>query len=517
MPGDGLLVWGTGITLCVLAILPFFLHQRAKERRTAEAEERARREGLNEPFSLHPVIDPERCIGTGSCLAACPEQDILGLRSGQGVTVSPAKCVGHGLCERACPVEAIQLVFGSERRGVDIPRIREDFQTNVPGLYVIGELGGMGLIRNAFEQGRQCVEGIARNGNRANGSPIPASGNGGDGRGNGTGANDGNGNGANGGGNGANGGGSDVLDLVIVGCGPAGLSAAFMARAQGMRIAVLERENIGGTVSHYPRKKLVMTEPLKIPGVGKVGAREILKEDLMAIWTDAIREAGLDVETGVTVTGLDPLAEGGFRVRSSKGEHRARKVILAIGRRGVPRKLDIPGEELSNVVYSLREPEAYAGDRILVVGGGDSAVEAALALAGQPGTEVRISYRRDRFSRIKAGNRERITRAEAEGAVSVLWSTEVVENRIGEVLLRRDAGASAGYGSGAQAGHGSGASAGHGSGEAAGHHSGGSAAHGPGEVFRLPNDHLFIFAGGALPTPFLERCGVQIDTKFGER
>jgi thioredoxin reductase (NADPH) len=442
MAPETLLVWGIGIGLGLVVILPFFLHLRAKERRTLEAQERARLEGLDEPLSLHPVIDPERCIGTGSCLAACPELDVLGLRSGQAVAVSPARCIGHGLCERSCPVEAIQLVFGTARRGVDIPRVQEDFQTNVPGLYIVGELGGMGLIQNAFEQGRQCVEGFSRNG-------------------------------------GGSGGG--VLDVVIVGCGPAGLSAALTARKRGLRMAVLEREDVGGTVRRYPRKKLVMTEPLHLPGVGKVGAREIVKEELVRIWEEAVRETGLEVETGVTVTAVERLADGGFRVLSDAGEHRARRVILAIGRRGVPRKLGIPGEDLSNVAYALREPETYRADRVLVVGGGDSAVEAALALSEQPNTEVRLSYRRDRFARIKPRNREWIGRAEEEGAVSILWSTEVVENRVGEVVLRK------------------------------------ASANGGGDPITLPNDHLFIFAGGELPTPFLERCGVQIDTKFGER
>ena len=441
MGADALLIWGTGIGLGLLAVLPFFLHHRAKERKTREAEERARVHGLDEPASLHPVIDTERCIGTGSCIAACPEQDILGIRTGQAVAVSPANCIGHGLCERSCPVDAIQLVFGTERRGVDIPRVQADFQTNVPGMFVVGELGGMGLIRNAFEQGRQCVEGFTRSGNGHR---------------------------------------KDLLDLVVVGCGPAGLSAALTARARGMSMAVLEREELGGTVRHYPRKKLVMTEPLTIPGVGKVGAKEILKEELIEIWEDAVEKTGLQVETGVAVSGVERLPEGGFRVLGGTGEYLTQRVVLAIGRRGIPRKLGIPGEDLPNVAYSLREPEAYRGDQLLVVGGGDSAGEAAMALSEQPGNEVRLSYRGDRFSRIKPKNRDRIHRAEESGQVSILWSTEVLENRRGSALLKPTS---------PEAGT---------------------------DPLALPNDHLFVFAGGELPTPFLKRCGIQIDTKFGE-
>jgi thioredoxin reductase/NAD-dependent dihydropyrimidine dehydrogenase PreA subunit len=438
MHADSLLIWVIGLSLVAATTLPFVLRQRHKERQTLDAQARAKREGLDIPVSLHPVIDTDRCIGTGSCLSSCPEHEVIGIRGGQAVAVSPANCIGHGLCERSCPVDAIQLVFGTSKRGVDIPRIRENFETNVPGLFIIGELGGMGLIRNAFEQGRQCVENIPRNEGPAGDHP---------------------------------------LDLVIVGCGPAGLSAALTAQARGLRMAVLEREDIGGTVRHYPRKKLVMTEPVKIPGHGKIGAREILKEDLIQIWEEVVARSGLQVRTGVTVTDVEAIPGGGIRVLAGGEEYRARRVVLAIGRRGIPRKLGIPGEDLSNVAYALREPEAYRGDRILVVGGGDSAVEAGLALAKQPGNEVRIAYRGTAFSRAKAKNRQRIQQAVDDGAISVLWSTEILENRLGEVLAREP-----------EVG-----------------------------VRRLPNDHLFVFAGGELPTPFLERAGVHIDTKFGER
>ena len=439
MGQDGALVWGIGLALVVVTTLPFFLRQRRQERLTEEASAHAKREGLDTPASLHPVIDPELCIGTGACLSVCPEQDILGIRSGQAVAVSPAKCIGHGLCERSCPVEAIQLVFGTESRGVDIPRIRETFESNVPGLFIVGELGGMGLIRNAFEQGRQCVEGLPQPQKHSLGP--------------------------------------DALDLVIVGCGPAGLSAALTAQHLGLRMAVLEREDVGGTVRHYPRKKLVLTEPVKVPGYGKLGDREILKEDLIRIWEDVVRKAGIEVSTGVTVTDVEPLPGGGFKVVGGGRELVANRVILAIGRRGVPRKLGIPGEELPNVAYALREPEVFQGDRVLVVGGGDSAVEAGLALAEQPGSQVRIAYRGNAFSRAKEKNRQRVNEAQNSGTLSVLWSTRILQNSVGEILAR-----------------------------------------GPDQrEMVLPNDHLFIFAGGELPTPFLERCGIQIDTKFGER
>jgi thioredoxin reductase/NAD-dependent dihydropyrimidine dehydrogenase PreA subunit len=431
---DTLVILVIGLGLVLLAMVPFYRRQRNVERVTAEAEELARRYGLHEPVSLHPVVDVGACIGTGNCVSACPEGDVLGMRHGQAFTVSPARCIGHGVCERACPTEAIQLVFGSAKRGVEIPRIKQNFETNVPGLYIIGELGGMGLIRNAFEQGRQCIEGIAAAGR----------------------------------------GPANALDVAIVGCGPAGLSASLHALHHDLRFVTLEKEDIGGTVRYYPRKKIVMTSSVKVPGYGKLSFREIAKEELIGIWEDIVRRTDLHVETGVTVSNVAREPDGCFTVTSATGSYRARRVILAIGRRGVPRKLNVPGEDLPKVIYSLREPEAYQKDRILVVGGGDSAIEAAMALADQPGNQVTISYRGEQFSRIKPGNLTRIEDAIGRNRVRVLWKTQVVAIDQQSVTCRN------------------------------------------GRTETLPNDVVAIFAGGELPLKFLESCGVQIDRKFGE-
>jgi thioredoxin reductase/NAD-dependent dihydropyrimidine dehydrogenase PreA subunit len=432
---DAALIAISGVVLTALAVVPVVLHLWRKERVTDEAEALALEYGLHEPATLHPMIDPDRCIGTGSCIDVCPEGKVIGLRHGQAIAVAPASCIGHGLCERSCPMEAIQLVFGTAKRGVDIPRIKGDFETNVSGLYIVGELGGMGLIRNAFNQGKQCVDGIAAR----------------------RGSEDG-----------------DTLDLVIVGAGPAGLSASLHARHHGLRFVTIDREpDLGGTVRHYPRKKLVMTEPVKIPGIGRIGAREIRKEELIEVWNRVAEEAQLPLALGQLVESVTRV-RGGFEVRAGTRTYGARRVVLAIGRRGVPRKLGVPGEELPNVQYALAEPESFSGDRVLVVGGGDSAVEAALALSEQPATSVRVSYRRDRFSRIKPGNRERIEAAMADSRLEVHWATSVDRVERGRVWLT-----------------------------------------GASDPFAVDTDQVFVFAGGELPTPFLKSCGVEIDTKFG--
>lgn len=436
MDSDTLIIWGIAVGLTLLMAIPMILRLRHKERRTEDAHIEALRYGLHEPVSLHPVVDPQGCIGTSNCVSVCPET-VLGIRDGQAVAVAPARCIGHGLCERICPMDAIQLVFGTEKRGVDLPRVRENFETNVPGLYIVGELGGMGLVANAFEQGRQCVEGIMREGER---------------------------------------GPSGILDLVIIGCGPAGLSASLTAKERGARFVTVEKESLGGTVRHYPRKKLVMTRPVVIPGYGKLPVREVGKEELIGLWEDIAAKAGLEVVTGATVSAVERVAPHHFSVTAGGTVYEAQRVILAIGRRGVPRKLGVPGEDgAAHVAYSLREPDAYTNDRILVVGGGDSAVEAALALAEQPGNEVRISYRGTAFSRIKPANHERIREAAQAGSLEVLWSTTPMEVLADSVTLRRE----------------------------------------ESNQVEVPADQVFVFIGGELPTAFLRGCGVEIETHFG--
>ncbi|RMG30393.1 MAG: 4Fe-4S dicluster domain-containing protein [Gammaproteobacteria bacterium] len=407
---------------------------RRHERRARESLEETRQAGIGEPATLHPKIDPAKCIGCGSCVAACPEGRVLGLIERKAQLVDPSHCIGHGACRTACPMGAIVLVFGSEQRGVDIPHVGPDFQTNVPGIYIAGELGGMGLIRNAVEQGRQALEAIAANGRR---------------------------------------GGGEVLDLMIVGAGPAGLAASLGALEKKLRFVTVDQETVGGTVSHFPRGKLVMTAPARLPIVGKMAFRETSKETLMAFWEDVIRRTGLKVQEKERVEAIESAGEC-FRIRTTRGEYRAANVLLAIGRRGTPRKLGVPGEDQSKVVYRLIDPEQYRGQHVLVVGGGDSALEAALAVGEQEGTTVTLSYRSGAFSRAKPKNRQRIEAAEAAGRVRVLFHSNVKEILPTEVVLERQ-----------------------------------------GETIRLPNDAVIVCAGGILPTAFLKSIGIEVETKYG--
>ncbi len=392
--------------------------------------------GLLEPASLHPVIDPLKCMGCGSCVSACPEGNVLGLIAGKAQLVNPTHCIGHSACKTACPFEAITLVFGSETRGVDIPTVKPNFETNLPGIFIAGELGGMGLIRNAVEQGRQALESIRK---------YPGVGSSPDG----------------------------LLDVLIVGAGPAGFSASLGAKEHGLKYVTVEQETLGGTVSHFPRGKLVMTAPVKLPIVGAVSFTETTKESLLAFWQDVEQRAGLKInyrERLEDIVGRD----GNYLVKTSRHVYRTRTVLLAIGRRGTPRKLGVPGEELSKVVYRLIDAEQYAGRRVLVVGGGDSALEAATSIAEQPDTEVTLSYRSEAFSRAKEKNRRKVEQAEAAGRLKVLFKSNVTEISDKQVALEQE-----------------------------------------GARISLLNDAVIVSAGGVLPTPFLQKIGIVVETKYG--
>ena len=410
----------------------------AAERRNRHVRAEAKTAGLAEPMSLHPVIDPSMCVGCGACVRACPEQAehaVLGLIGGKASLLEAGNCIGHGACRTACPVGAISLVFGSERRGVDIPTLSPEFETSVPGIYIAGELGGMGLIRNALTQGRQAVDAIA---DHARGVSPPG-----------------------------------MLDLVIVGAGPAGFSASLAAKAKHLRFETVEQESLGGCVFQYPRGKLVMTAPADLPLVGKVRFRNTSKEELLAFWQEVERKTGLEIRYRQRVEAIEKLSQG-FRVRTSGGEFLTRYVLLAIGRRGTPRKLGVAGEELPKVVYRLLDPEQYRDQRVLVVGGGDSALEAAASIAEVSGTDVTLSYRGDAFSRAKARNRDRIQAATAAGRLRTLLGSNVLKIEPEAVVLDCS-----------------------------------------GNTERVANDAVIVSAGGVLPTAFLQGLGIAVETKHG--
>jgi thioredoxin reductase (NADPH) len=434
---DTLITYGIGGIICFVFLMIYLKGLKKREARAREAVENGKLFS-DGPKAQHPHIDSNYCIGCGTCTSVCPEGDVLAMIGGKAVIVNGHKCIGHGLCADACPVGAITMVMATPSMAVDMPTLSPEYETTVPNLFIVGELGGLALIKNAVNQGRDCVDTVAAR-LRKPGAPQPVPG---------------------------------VYDLVVIGAGPAGISASLRAIEQKLKYLTIERDEVGGTVAKYPRQKLVMTSPVEFPMYGKFNKMQLSKENLLAFWDMILNRADFNVTTGEKVEDVQKGAHGIFRVITTTNQYRARAVILALGRAGEPRKLGVKGEELPKVMYRLIEADHYINKKILVVGGGDSAVEAAMGLANQAGNQVTLSYRSDRFSRIKERNARRIEDCARSGNIKVLFNSNPVEFKTESVILEV-----------------------------------GGVAQG------IPNDFVWIFAGGTPPNAFLKKIGVG----FGAR
>lgn len=432
---EQIIVYGAVFLLCALIIGFYLLKKNKSSRKVEKKVEKAKEEGLFEPVSLHPYIDPNTCIGSGACVKACPEKDILGIVNGKATVINASNCVGHGACFHACPIEAISLRIGTEKRGVDLPHVNQNFETNMSGIFIAGELGGMGLIKNSVEQGQQAIESIAKKKKKST---------------------------------------EDVLDVAIVGAGPAGISASLAAKKHGLKALTLEQDSLGGTVFTFPRAKIVMTSPMDLPLHGKVKLFNTSKDELLNLWNKVIDEHQLQIIEQTKVEDIIPQKDDTFKLTTNKGaEYIAKNVLLAIGRRGTPRKLGVPGEISEKVAYRLLEPEIIENKNILVVGGGDSAIESALLLKDR--NKVTLSYRKDQFSRLKPANKEKVVKAGQDGSLEIIFESEVGEIFPSTVTLKM----------------------------------------GNGSINTLENDLVYIFAGGELPTNFLQHAGIEITKRFG--
>jgi thioredoxin reductase (NADPH) len=432
---ESLFIYGLAGLLCIVVVVFYLRKQKRSSRIVEEKIEKAKLEGAHEPVSLHPVVDPNSCIGSGACIAACPEKDILGIRNGKATTINASHCIGHGACFHACPTQAITLVIGTEKRGVELPHVNQFFETNVPGIYIAGELGGMGLIKNAVSQGKQAVENLAKSMKKDHGAPY---------------------------------------DLIIIGAGPAGIAAALTAKKLSLKCLTLEQDTLGGTVFTFPRAKVVMTSVMDLPLYGKIKLYETSKSELLNLWKEVISKHSIEIKENSKVEEIT--AENGrYKITTLKGDQfETKNVLIAIGRRGTPRKLGVPGESMEKVAYRLLEPEEISGKNILVVGGGDSAIESALLLSEQ--NKVVLSYRNDVFNRLKPKNAKKISEEMESGKIDVRFKTNVVEIRQDEVTISDE----------------------------------------NNQNMTIPNDHVYIFAGGEVPTQFLEKIGIKITKKFGE-
>ncbi len=420
----------------VIGLFFTFRYFSGLKKRDAKAKESAEKGKTfsHGPRAQHPHIDAEHCIGCGICTTVCPEGDVLAMLGGKAVIVNGHKCVGHSLCAEACPVGAITMVMASPSMGADMPRLTHEYETSIQNLFIVGELGGLALIKNAVNQGRDCIDTITR---RLGPAARPRG----------------------------------VYDVLIVGAGPAGISASLRAIEQRLNYVTLEQDEVGGTVAKFPRQKLVMTSPVEFPMYGKFKKLELSKEHLLAFWDMVLNRADFKVQTGEKVEEIKREEDGVFTVTTAIGnQYRTCAVVLALGRTGTPRKLGIKGEALPKVMYRLMEADHYVRKRILVVGGGDSAVEAAMGLADQIGNIVTVSYRQDRFGRIKQRNAQRMQDGISSGKIRVLFNSNPVEFKAESVILDVN-----------------------------------------GQKQEIANDFVWIFAGGAPPYDFLKKIGV----KFG--
>lgn len=434
---ENILVYSVVLLFCFLVVSIYLRRKRKESKKVEEKIEKAKQLGIHEPVSLHPVIDINSCIQTGACITACPETDILGIKNGKATTINASHCIGHGACFHACPTKAITLCIGTEKRGIELPHVNENFETNIPGIFIAGELGGMGLIKNAVEQGRQAVINIIKYiGKKEHHA---------------------------------------AYDLIIVGAGPAGISASLTAKKNKLNFLTVEQDTLGGTVFSFPRSKIVMTSSMELSLYGKVKLFETSKTELLDLWHDALSKNGIQVQENSKVDLIIP-ENGHFKIKISNGsELTAKSVLLSIGRRGTPRKLNIPGEELEKVAYRLLEPEIISDKKIVVVGGGDSAIESAMLLAEQ--NKVTLSYRGESFSRIKPKNSEKINQAIANGLLDVKFNTTILKIEKEEIELFSTI---------------------------------------EKNTYILKNDLVYIFAGGELPIDFLAKTGITITKKFGD-
>lgn len=433
---EQILVYGVIFIVCGFIIFLYLRQQQVSSKKTEIKVAIAKEEGLFEPVSLHPYIDLNVCIGSAACIAECPEKDILGIVKGKATVINTSNCIGHGACFHGCPVEAISLRIGTETRGVDLPHVNEIFETNTKGVYIAGELGGMGLIKNSVEQGKQAIENILKSKKK----PVP-----------------------------------NVIDVGIIGAGPAGISATLAAKKHGLSSVTLEQDSLGGTVYTFPRAKIVMTSPMDLPLYGKVKLFETSKDELLQLWKKVIDEHQIEITENTKVESISLSKDQTFTIKTNTGsEYICNNVLIAIGRRGSPRKLNIPGEDSTKVAYRLLEPERIKNKKIIVVGGGDSAIETVLLL--KDNNNVILSYRKDKFSRLKPKNREKINNAIENKSIKIMYNSNLKSIHAANVVI----------------------------------------ASGENNIIEtIDNDLVYIFAGGELPTAFLQKAGVEISKRFG--
>ncbi len=420
--------WIIGFVIILIFLVPYIFRMKRKDRISRDRLSETRSKGQEKALMQHPIINQSACIGCGICVDSCPEGDVLGIISGKATIIHGSHCVGHGKCAEACPLNAIQVGLGDISQRQDIPRLSDQFETNRKGIYIIGELSGLALIKNAISHGITAIQHVKDTQDHKHGFNY---------------------------------------DVVIVGAGPSGLAAALKAKELGLRYIMIDQDEPGGTILQYPRRKVVMVQPVHLPLYGTLDRQEYEKEELLEIWNHVLGTYELNFVSGKKLTDIQPDRDG-FIVHTNTGDFDTAKVILALGRRGTPRKLGVPGEEMGKVMYKLIDAESYQNKHILIVGGGDSAIEAALGLTYQPGNTVTVSYRKSHFFRLKSKNESRIHSEISKKSIRVLFNSNIVKIDKEHITYEID-----------------------------------------NKSETIKNDYVFIFAGGELPFKLLDTIGID--------
>lgn len=433
MNSELIISWGIGLFIILSFLIPYINSIKAKEAKTKIRLEKTKSKRQDKALLQHPIINQSLCIGCGICVESCPEGDVLGLINGKATIIHGSHCIGHGKCAEECPIGAIEVGLGDISQREDIPQLSSNFESNINGIYIVGELSGLALIKNAISHGIDAMNHI----NKCISKKVKS-----------------------------------IYDVVIVGTGPSGIASALRAQELGLNYLVIDQDTIGGTILHYPRRKLALVQHIKLPLYGKLNKGEYRKEELLNIWEEIIKSQNINLQSNCKLLKINKDKEV-FKIETSNGFLAANKVVLALGRRGTPRKLNIQGEALSKVMYKLIDAETYKNRKILVVGGGDSAIEAGLGLAHQSGNMVTISYRKDNFFRLKARNEKNIEKAISDKLLKVIFNSSPIRINEKAVTLKLSD-----------------------------------------SNLEIENEFVFIFAGGELPFPLLNQIGIEFGKKI---
>lgn len=378
---------------------------------------------------LYPAINKSLCVGCGTCVLACKNKKTLYVIDGKSTLVNPLTCDCCGECEKACPMGANQLIEYGKKMKVQMPDTDENFETNIKGIYIIGSLAGAGLIKEAINQGRLVLNHIMKD-------VFP----------------------------------DKVPQVLIIGSGPAGLSALLSCQKFGLPATCLEKEETANTIKNFPKKKVVMAEPVEMPLYGPLWIGHTTKEKLLAVWSKILRATKAPVTTGARLEKIEKNGDR-FIVSASGREYVCDKIVLALGTRGEPRKLNVPGETQQKVFYALLDANEFAGSNVAIVGAGDSALESALALLNV-GCRITLVVRRDGFPRAKDSNREKITAAIEQKRVQAFFNSTIMEIKPKSLVIST-----------------------------------------PQKNLEIENDFVFVLVGGELPFRLLEKIGIRIVEK----